>query len=114
MIDNSASMSATDMGQSRLEWAKAEASKEIDAAGDDDIGMLIVFNSRAEIRQSYTANRSLLRERVREIEPTQRPTQIEEALNLADSLANQRVSAENEAVKPAEGEARKARVVYAG
>src|SRR5262245_29408380 len=99
IIDNSASMSATDVEPTRLDWAKAEAIKEIDAASDDDIGMLIVFNSRAEIRQSYTANRSLLRERVREIEPTQRPTQIEEALNLADSLANQRVSSENEAVK---------------
>src|SRR5437868_10448839 len=74
IIDNSASMSATDVEPTRLERAKAEAIKEIDAAGEDDIGMLIVFNSRAEIRQSYTANRSLLRERVREIEATQRPT----------------------------------------
>jgi hypothetical protein len=99
IIDNSASMSATDVEPSRLEWAKAEAIKEIDAAGDDDIGMLIVFNSRAEIRQSYTPNRAVLRQRVRDVEPTQRPTAIEEALNLADSLANQRVSAENESVK---------------
>lgn len=100
MIDNSASMSATDLGQSRLEWAKAEALKEIDAAGDDDIGMLIVFNSRAEIRQSYTSNRSVLRQRVRDIEATSRTTQIREALDLADSLANPRTSSENEAVKP--------------
>jgi von Willebrand factor type A domain/Aerotolerance regulator N-terminal len=100
MIDNSASMSATDMGPSRLEWAKAEAIKEIDAAGDDDVGMLLVFNSRAEIRQSYTTNRSVLRQRVRDIEPTQRTTQIREALDLADSLANPRTSSENEAVKP--------------
>ena len=61
MIDNSASMSATDVEGGRLAWAKAEAIKEIDAATDDDVGMLIVFNSRAEIRQSYTSNRSVLR-----------------------------------------------------
>src|SRR5436853_439006 len=57
MIDNSASMSATDVQPSRLESAKQEAIKEIDAAGDDDSGMIIVFNSTAEIRQSYTSNR---------------------------------------------------------
>ncbi|HEV3142248.1 MAG TPA: VWA domain-containing protein [Gemmataceae bacterium] len=100
MIDNSASMAATDVAPSRLEWAKAEAIKEIDAADDNDTGMLIVFNSRAEIRQSYTNNRAALRQRVSEIEQTQRATRIEEALNLADSLANPRTSAENEAVKP--------------
>jgi hypothetical protein len=104
MIDNSASMSATDLGESRLEWAKAEAIKEIDSASDDDVGMLIVFNSRAEIRQSYTKNRGALRQRVRDIEPTQRTTQIREALDLADSLANPRTSSENEAVKPENAE----------
>lgn len=102
MIDNSASMSARDSGMpgTRLEAAKEAALREIDAAPDDAVGMLIVFNSTAEIRQSYTRNKSLLRQRVREVEPTQRQTRIEEALALADSLANQRVSAENEAVKP--------------
>lgn len=104
MIDNSASMSATDLGQSRLDWAKDEAIKEIDAAGDDDIGMLIVFNSRAEIRQSYTSNRSILRQRVRDIEQSARTTQIREALDLADSLANPRTSSLNEAVKPADAD----------
>src|SRR5437667_732345 len=32
MIDNSASMATSDVSPSRLEWAKAEAQKEIDAA----------------------------------------------------------------------------------
>src|SRR5262245_31721587 len=62
MIDNSASMSATDVEPNRLEAAKQEALKEIDAVGDDDSGMVIVFNSAAEIRQSYTTNRHLLRQ----------------------------------------------------
>jgi hypothetical protein len=88
MIDNSASMSATDVAPSRLEWAKREALKEIDAASDNDYGMVIVFNSTAEIVQSYTSNRSALRRAVEEIKPTQRPTRLEEALSLADSLAN--------------------------
>src|SRR5579859_1427780 len=46
MIDNSASMSATDVAPNRLAWAKAEAIKEIDASSESDFGLLIVFNSR--------------------------------------------------------------------
>jgi hypothetical protein len=110
MIDNSASMSATDVTPSRLEQAKDDALKEIDAAADDDNGMVIVFNSAAEIRQSYTANRHLLRQVVRAIEPTQRTTRIDEALTLADSLANPTRTAENEAAKPENPEPGKERV----
>jgi hypothetical protein len=110
MIDNSASMSATDVAPSRLEAAKLEALKEIDAASDDDSGMIIVFNSAAEIRQSYTSNRHLLRNVVKAIEPTQRITRLEEALTLADSLANPTRSTENESAKPADPEPGKERV----
>ena len=110
MIDNSASMSATDVEPNRLAQAKEEALKVIDAAGDEDIGMVIVFNSAAEIRQSYTSNRHHLRQVVRAIEPTQRPTRIDEALTLADSLANPTRSAENEAAKPENPEPGKERV----
>jgi hypothetical protein len=109
MIDNSASMSATDVEPNRLESAKAEAIKEIDAAGDDDYGMVLVFNSSAEIRQSYTNNRHVLRQVVRDVQPTQRVTRIEEALALADSLANPTRSTENEASKPADPEPGKER-----
>ncbi len=66
VIDNSASMSATDVLPSRLDWAKEEALKEIDAAGDDDVGMVIVFNSKATTLQTYTNNRGKLREAVRQ------------------------------------------------
>ena len=100
IIDNSASMAATDVEPSRLHWAKQEALKEIDAAGDDDYGMVIVFNSKATTLQTYTNNRGKLREAVRNIEQTQRPTRIEEALSLAESLANPVRSTEDQAVQP--------------
>ena len=100
IIDNSASMSATDVQPSRLVWAKQEALKEIDAAGDDDFGMVIVFNSKATTLQTYTSNRAKLRQAVESIEPTHRPTRIEEALNLADSLANPARSTEDVASRP--------------
>jgi hypothetical protein len=100
LIDNSASMSATDVSPSRLDWAKQEALKEIDAAGDSDYGMVIVFNSKASTLQTYTNNRGKLREVVRNIAPTQRSTRIEEALSLAESLANPVRSTEDAASQP--------------
>lgn len=109
MIDQSASMSATDVNPNRLAWAKAEAIKEIDAASDEDQGMIIVFSSSAETRQGYTNNRSLLRKVIEDIQPTNRPTRIEEALSLAESLANPTRSTENEAVRPDNVEAGKER-----
>jgi hypothetical protein len=100
MIDNSASMSASDVAPSRLDWAKAEAIKEIDACTDSDFGMVIAFNSSAEILQSFTSNRALLRQAVKDIPQTQRPTRIEEALSLADSFANPLRSTEDVASRP--------------
>ncbi len=100
MLDNSASMSATDVAPSRLEWARQEALKEIDAAGDDDYGMVIMFNSKATTLQAYTNNRVKLREAVRSIEPSQRVTRIDEALALAESLANPMRSTEDAASQP--------------
>jgi hypothetical protein len=101
MIDNSASMSATDVEPSRLHWAKKEALQEIDGYSDTDFGMVIVFNSSAEILQSYTNQRGLLRRAVEGIQQTQRTTRIDEALSLADSLANPTRSTENDASRPA-------------
>lgn len=109
MIDNSASMSATDVLPSRLEWAKQEALKEIDAATDNDFGMVLEFNSSAEIKQSYTNNRNLLRDAVKHIEATQRTTRIDEALSLADSRANPVRSTEDVASRPTGAEPGKER-----
>ncbi len=100
IVDNSASMSATDILPSRLDWAKEEALKEIDAAGEDDYGMVLVFNSKATTLQTYTNNRGKLREAIRGIEQTQRPTRIEEVLSLAESLANPVRSTEDTAAQP--------------
>ncbi len=100
LIDNSASMSATDVEPSRLEWAKREALREIDAASDTDIGMVLVFNSKASTLQSYTNDKEKLRAAVQSIHPTERPTRIEEALALAESLANPVRSTEDTASQP--------------
>jgi hypothetical protein len=109
MLDNSASMSATDVAPNRLEQAKQQALREIDAHTDNDFGMVILFNSSAEILQSYTSDRNKLREAVSRIEPTQRPTRIEEALSLAASLANPHRSTDDQASRPVGEDPEKAR-----
>src|SRR6185295_1147984 len=80
--------------------AKREALKEIDAASDHDFGMVLVFNSKATTVQTYTNDKEKLRDAVRGIQPTQRPTRIEEALALAESLANPVRSTEDTASQP--------------
>jgi hypothetical protein len=109
MIDNSASMSARDVAPSRLDWAKAEAQKNINAYTDEDVGMVMTFNSTAEILQSFTTNRVLLRQAVQDIHPTQRLTRIDEALSLADSFANPIRASEDVATQPADVEPGKER-----
>lgn len=99
LIDNSASMSATDVATNRLHAAKQEALRLIDAAGDNDYGMVIAFNSKASTLQAYTNNRIKLREAVRSIEQTYRVTRLEEALTLIDGLANPVRSTEDQAVR---------------
>jgi hypothetical protein len=93
-------MAATDVPPSRLHEAKRLALQEIDSHADDDVGMVIVFNSSAEILQSYTSDKGLLRAAVDKIEQTQRQTRIDEALSLADSLANPHRAPEDFAVQP--------------
>jgi hypothetical protein len=100
MVDNSASMSATDVAPTRLSEAKRLALQEIDSRADDDVGMVIVFNSSAEILQSYTTDKGLLRAAVEKIEQTERLTRIDDALSLADSLANPHQTSDDAAVKP--------------
>ncbi len=116
LVDTSASMSATDTKPAfadRLAWAKDEALKEIDAATDADSGMVIEFNDVAQIRQSYTTNRALLRDAVKGITGTQRPTHLDEALTLAASLANPNRSTENEVAAPVNAEPGKERTYVA-
>lgn len=105
LIDNSASMNTTDVPEgdghiARLRQAQTEALAIIDAHREGDVGMVIEFNSESRPRQDYTSDRNLLRAAVLRIKPTNRTTRIDDALALADSLANPRKSTENQAVTP--------------
>lgn len=88
LIDTSASMSATDVGPSRLDHAKQQAKDLLKAMQQGDSAMVISFSNIAKVEQSFTENTDLLRSRIELIEQTQRPSDIGEALRAASGLAN--------------------------
>lgn len=88
LIDVSASMSATDVGPSRLDEAKKQVKALIDQMTTNDQAMIITFSSKAVPIQSYTSDRRLLRTKVELIEPTIHTSDLNEAVRTASGLAN--------------------------
>lgn len=88
LVDTSASMSATDLGTSRLEEAKRRVLALIDQMEGGDVAMIVSFSDRPRVEQSFTDNRSQLRRKLEQIEPTERGSSIFEALRQASGLAN--------------------------
>ena len=87
-IDQSASMSATDVAPNRLSVAKSKATALINSMTASDLAMIIAFSDTAEVVSSYTSNKNLLKQKTQAIEPTERRTNLREALQVADGLAN--------------------------
>ena len=108
LIDRSASMSTTDgdagpsapssaeasapSGLTRLDAAKRTARAIVDRLKEPGIFedrqkaaevMIIVFDSGAEVRQVFTSNKALLRSAIDSIQPTQTPSSLAQAFELA-------------------------------
>jgi hypothetical protein len=88
LIDTSASMSATDVQPSRLAEAKRQVAELIDRMESGDSAMLVTFSNTARVEQAFTHDRKLLRQRLEAVQPTQRTTDLLEALRVASGLAN--------------------------
>lgn len=88
LIDNSASMQATDVSPSRLAMAKQKTKELISNAADTDVGMVIAFSDRADVKQGFTTDKKRLMAAIDSIEPTSHSTDIGEALRAASGLAN--------------------------
>ncbi|MCA9186705.1 MAG: VWA domain-containing protein [Pirellulaceae bacterium] len=88
MVDTSASMSATDVGTSRLDEAKKQVDALISEMKSGDAAMIVSFSDKAFIEQEFTTNTRELRRKLQAIKPTQRTSDITQALKAASGLAN--------------------------
>ena len=88
IIDNSASMQATDVEPTRLDLAKKKVRELLSDTSADDVGMVIAFSDRADVRQGFTKDRNRLFSAVDSIPTTSRGTDVSEALRAAAGLAN--------------------------
>ncbi len=108
LVDRSASMNAVEGQQSRLELAKEQARRLIRTLNSSGATwwqwfgggqsptrvMLIAFADRATIISPFTTNLGELSARVDDIQPSDAPTNIREALDLAEAhLTQTRVDA---------------------
>ena len=61
LVDNSASMQATDVEPSRLEEAKRQAAEVIEQMESCDVAMIVSFSDSARVEQMFTDDRRQLR-----------------------------------------------------
>jgi von Willebrand factor type A domain/Aerotolerance regulator N-terminal len=88
MLDHSASMQATDIEPNRLQLAKNRAKEQLSKMNRGDVAMVMAFSDRADVCQGFTADRNRLLAAIDSIQPTQRTTDIREAMRAASGLAN--------------------------
>ncbi|MGI9428990.1 MAG: vWA domain-containing protein [Bythopirellula sp.] len=90
LVDNSASMSATDTadGITRIADAKQRIEALVDQLDSDMSAMIITFADQPDVVQEFTNNKRLLRDALGRIEPSAGQTDLRGALELADGFAN--------------------------
>lgn len=97
LIDQSASMAATDVAPSRLTEAKEQAKRLVESLRGDrswflgaraDEAMVIAFGSRAKVLCNYTADKVQLAAAIDSIQPTDGDTQLAEAVTVARAYAS--------------------------
>lgn len=89
LIDNSASMAATDVsgGANRMDLARQKAEEILASAGPQDRIMLAAFNQHIQPLSPFVAEKSLLEQPLRQIEAVATGTSFDNALGFAaDSL----------------------------
>jgi hypothetical protein len=86
ILDASASMQATDVKPSRFEQARTAALKWVDSLRDNDQMVVLVAGGSTEVKQSATSDKGALRRAIEAARPTDSPTRMREALQLAETL----------------------------
>jgi hypothetical protein len=88
LVDNSASMSSTDVQPTRLDEAKRRVADLIEQMSSGDVAMIVSFSDAARNEVEFTDSRRQLLRGLESIKPTNRRTSLGEALRLASGLAN--------------------------
>lgn len=94
ILDNSASMQATDEAPSRFDKARSEALKWVDSLSDNDLMVVIEAGANTEVKQSATSQKAALRRALQACSPNDGPTRLIPALRMAESLVRDQRSAE--------------------
>lgn len=87
IVDVSGSMSATDVAPSRLDRARVEVRRLIDALPSGGQMTIIAAGTGAEVIQTATSDRAALREATDRLQPRSGTTDLTEALALAAPVA---------------------------
>jgi uncharacterized protein YegL len=95
LIDRSASMSAFDGKVMRLDQAKKTADDLIDALPRGGRAMVIAFDDSAQTVQPFTTDANALKNAIDSITPTDRPTKLKLAYQLADANMTVAMAAAN-------------------
>ena len=91
LVDNSASMAATDVtgGHNRFDVARSRAGDVLETVGGDDRVMVALFNNRVQPLGPFVDDPSLVETALAEQSLTANPADIDQALDFAaDSLAD--------------------------
>ena len=88
LMDNSASMNATDGGEgrSRLDEAKAKARELVQNMAPGDRTMIVSYGAAARVVQPMTSEKAILASALRRIEPTDSRARIKEAVLMAKGV----------------------------
>jgi len=128
MIDRSASMNSNDGDPdstrtvTRLERAKEYAIDEVDAMREAglfsderaDQAMVIAYDANAVVVQQFTSDKDALRAAIRGIKPSDGPSRLKEAMQLAKSRKAAKTFTDNKGDPTAEGETREIEGLTAG
>ena len=91
VLDNSASMNATDVPGGRLAEARRQLIEAIDNMASGDEARIITCGGEPSVPGSFTPSKEELRIQAKAVEPTDCRTNMHDALAIALSLANMRI-----------------------
>ena len=98
LIDQSASMAVEEEGgRTRLEIAKEEAGRLVEAMPDNGRAMVIAFCDRATVVSPFDTDREAVQRKIDSIEQTQSTSTLSEAIALAEAYSQNLIIAGTEA-----------------